>query len=61
MHWQRYAMTGGEAARMQLLALSDDALYLYRWQRPADDGGGDGGPGVPSPVSPSPRPVLVRC
>jgi len=28
-HWQRYSMTGGEAARTQLRALSDDVPYSY--------------------------------
>ncbi len=57
-HWQRYAMTGGEAARMQLRALSDDVPYRYNFPRPPDDDGG-GGPDVPLPTPPSPFPVLA--
>lgn len=61
-HWQRYSMTGGEAARMQLLTLSDDVPYGYHFPRPQGPSEEDGGGNriTPEP-SPTPLcPVLAR-
>ncbi len=58
-HWLRYAMTGGEAAKMQLVALSDEGLYLHLGRHRPDADGNDGGPGTPAPIKPSPCPTLV--
>lgn len=62
-HWRRYAMTGGEAAKMQLQALSTESLYLHmRGDRPGPDAGGGGDdPNEPTHTGPAPRPTTALC
>jgi hypothetical protein len=57
-HWNRYGMTGFEAAWTQRKALSDDAMYLRGFWPGGQDGGGDG-PGSTPPKTPSPLPALA--